>query len=239
LPVPKQGPNARYYGASHLYSDDAGETWRQFGDKTPLAPQVDATRLKRIEAEGMPPERIEANYGGPPGPLHSYHHKILASNPIVDDRGRPWVIVDSPLVGDAHLFRHEEEGKWIGTPLGEVVRSLLPGYLIRYFGQLSRHRDGTIEVVLMTSPRANRGWGAIGTTLVRLIVDMDARVIHQQVVNPPQPDRAQWLPSLQRWCPHAPPDKPALLYTRGINAGGYSQNRNRVETEVWLQIPMG
>ena len=36
---------------------------------------------------------------------------------------------------------------------------------------------------------------------------------------------------------HASIQRPALTYTRGINAGGYSQNRNRLETEVRLQLP--
>ena len=235
--VPGQGADARYYGASHVYSDDAGETWRQFGDAHPLVLPADAGRLQRIEGPGLSPERIEARYGGPRGPLNSYYRKMVLSNPVVDERGRPWAIVHNLLAGDAQLYRHEEKGPWIGTPLGEPVRRLLPGYQIRHCGQLSRHRDGTIEAVLMVSPEAETGWGANGTTLVRLECDAQGRVIRQSLVRAPEPGMPHWMPSLERWCWHAPVDRPALLYTRGLNAGGYSNNVNSVKTEVWVEQP--
>ena len=234
LPVPARGPNARYYGASHLFSDDSGLSWRQFGGAAPLVLPADAAQLKRIEGSGMPPARIEASYGGPRGPLHSYYHKMVLSNPVVDERGRPWAIVHNLLAGDAQLYRHEEEGQWAGIPLAATVHALLPGYHLRHCGQLSRRRDGSIVAVLMASPAPGVGWGDNGTTLVRLVVDADGRVSHKEIVGPPQPGMPHWLPSLERWCWHAPADRPALLYTRGMNAGGYGNNVNRVKTEVWL-----
>jgi hypothetical protein len=233
LPVPDQGANARYYGASHLCSDDSGATWRQFGDAAPLPQPADAARLKRIESSGMPPERIEANYGGPRGPLHSYYHKMVLSNPVVDDRGRPWAIVHNLLLGEADLYRHEDAG-WVGTPLAETVRSLAPGFLIRHCGQLSRQRDGSIEAVLMVSPKAGTGWGDNDTALVRVLVDATGKITHLELVRAPEPGMPSWLPSLERWCFHAAFDKPALLYTRGFNAGGYDKNVNSVKTELWL-----
>lgn len=237
LPVPGQGADARYYGASHVYSDDAGETWRQFGDTAPLVLPADAGRLQRIEGPCMAPKRIEAHYGGERGPLNSYYHKMVLSNPVVDERGHPWAIIHNLLAGDAQLCRHEESGVWGGTPLAEPVRTLLPGYQIRHCGQLSRHRDGTIEAVLMVSPEAEVGWGAKGTALVRLEFDAAGRVIRQSLVRPPERDLPHWMPSLERWCWHAPVDRPALLYTRGLNAGGYSNNINSVKTEVWVDQP--
>jgi hypothetical protein len=235
LPVPGQGPDARYYGASHLYSDDAGDTWRQFGDRPALVFAADAGQLDRIEGAGLAPERIETHYGGVPGPLHSYHHKMTLSNPVIDERGRPWAIVHNLLAGDAQLYRHQENGLWVGTPLAEPVRRLLPGYRIRYCGQLSRHRDGTLEAVLMVSPANEVGWGGKGTSLVRLELDAEGRVTRPSLVRAPEADLAHWLPSLERWCWHAPVDRPALLYTRGLNAGGYSNNVNSIRTEVWLE----
>lgn len=237
LPVPSRGPEARYYGASHIYSDDAGQTWRQFGDSAPLALPADAARLKRIEGSEMAPERIEAQYryGGPLA-LTSYYHKMVLSNPVVNQQGQPWVIVHNLLAGDAQLCRYEEQGQWIGTPLLEPVRSLLPGYRIQHCGQLARREDGSIEAVLMVSPKNEMAWGAPGTTLVRLVFDAHARVSHKELVSRPEPHIPQWLPSLERWCPHAPVASPALLYTRGINAGGGKQNVNDVRTEVWLRV---
>ena len=159
-----------------------------------------AGRLQRIEGAAMTPERIEPHYGGPNGPLHSYHHKMVLSNPIVDQLGRPWVMVHNLLAGDAQLYRHEEEGAWVGTPLAEPVRALLPGYHIRHCGQLSRTRNGIITAVLMAAPADAVGWGAKGTTLVRLECDPAGRVTHKSLVCKSDPDLAHWLPSLERWC---------------------------------------
>jgi hypothetical protein len=87
------------------------------------------------------------------------------------------------------------------------------------------------------SPEAEPGWGANGTALVRLECDAQGRVVRQSLVRKPEADIPHWMPSLERWCWHAPVDRPALLYTRGLNAGGYSNNVNSVKTEVWLDQP--
>ncbi len=236
LPAPQAGNAARYYGASHLYSDDFGDTWRQFGSPQALALPVPGAELRRIEGDAMPPERTQREYGGPRGPEHSYYNKILLSNPITDDRGRPWLILHNVLAGDAELYRHEEGRGWTPTPLLNAVRSVLPGFDIRHCGQLSRHRDGTIEGVLMVAPPDQRGWGPPGTELVRFLASHQGDLLQTTRVRPPDPDTPHWLPSIERWCWHSHFDRPALLFTRGQNAGGYDHNRNDVNTEVWLQI---
>jgi hypothetical protein len=101
---------------------------------------------------------------------------------------------------------------------------------------LSRRRDGSIEAVLMVSPETGVGWGDQGTTLIRLVVDLAGQVLHKNMVRAPEVGMPHWLPSLERWCPHAPIDRPALLFTRGRNAGGYGNNVNSVKTEVWLDF---
>ena len=236
LPVPDVGPNARYYGASHLFSDDSGETWRQFGDAGPLALPAPGAELKRIESDTMPSERIEAKYGGAPGPLNSYYHKILLSNVAVDENDQPWVIVHNLLKGSAQLYHHKDSTGWTGIPLDQAVRSILPGFHILHCGQVSRHRDGAIEAVLMVAPESQRAWGTKGTELVRVLVGADGSIRRSELVCPIDPDMPHWLPSIERWCWHAPVDRPMLLYTRGVNAGGYQHNRNSVKTEVWLRL---
>jgi len=237
LPHPRPGARGRYYGGSHLYSDDGGDTWHQFGLAEPLGLPVPGDRLRRIEGDGMPAERSEPRYGGPRGPGHSYYHKILLSNLAVDDRRRPWVILHNLLDGTARLYRHDDGAGWVGTPLEGAVASLLPGFRILHCGQVSRHRDGTIEAVVMVAPRAERAWGTPGTELVRLLVGPDGAVARSELVRGRDPAMPHWLPSLERWCPHAPVDRPALPFIRDINSGGYAHNRNRVDTEVWLQLP--
>ena len=236
LPVPKQGPDARYFGASHLYSDDAGETWRQFGHDGALEPLVASEKLERIEGRTLAADRTEAKYAGPNGPLHSYYHKMVLSNPVVDDEGWPWVIVHNLLQGDAALYHFESSRGWVGVALREAAAKLWPESHIRHCGQLARHRDGTLEAVLMLSPAAATGWGAKETTLARLTFSTGGQLLRSQLVRPLDAAAPQWLPSIERYCPHAALDRPALLYTRGLNAGGYSNNKNSVETEVWVEI---
>jgi hypothetical protein len=195
LPVPDVGPNARYYGGSHLYSDDAGLTWRQFGDSEPLTLPAPAAQLKRIEDEGMDRNRIEADYGGPRGPNHSYYHKILLSNITVGDQGRPWVVLHNLLDATANLYRYEQKPGWVGTPLAEAVREVFPNSHIRHCGQVSRHQDGTVEVVLMVAPPNEHGWGAKGTELVRVLVDPAGSVRESELVRQPDPDTPNWLAS--------------------------------------------
>ncbi|HUT34519.1 MAG TPA: BNR-4 repeat-containing protein, partial [Planctomycetota bacterium] len=236
LPVPEAGPEARYYGASHLHSDDSGATWRQLGRAEPLKGPAPAAVLARIECDALDPARTEKEYGAAPGPLNSYYHKILLSNPAIDEAGQPWVIVHNLLTRTASLFRWQGAAGWAATPLLDAVRSVLPGFHIQHCGQLSRHRDGTVEAVLMAAPEGERAWGAKGTRLVRVLVGPAGAIRRTELMCPQEEsDVPCWLPSLERWCWHAPVERPALLYTRGINAGGYQHNRNSVNTEVWAQ----
>jgi len=233
LPVPEQGANARYYGTSHIYSDDSGQTWQQFGGLVLDHLPAGAASLQRIEGTTLAPMRIEACYNSNNGPLAltSYYHKMVLSNPVVDDRDQPWVIVHNLLTGDAQLFLHEDNGLWVGTPLIAPI----PGYRIQHCGQLSRHRDGTIEAVLMVSPIDELGWGASGTTLIRMQFDGKGKLINNLFLFGTEQKMPSWLPSLERWCPNNKFDHPALLYTRGINAGGGKNNINSINTEVWIE----
>ncbi|MBN2295292.1 MAG: BNR-4 repeat-containing protein [Pirellulales bacterium] len=230
---------ARYYGASHIYSDDSGKTWRQFGDTEPLKLPVEVAHLKRLESDGINQKRVEPNVGSwdkLPGPLNSYYHQLLLSNLVIDEAGRPWVIVHNILTGDARLY-HAQDDKWVGQSLLSAVEAILPEFNITHCGQLSRHNDGALDVVLMVAPKRSPGWGPKETELVRLQISTDGRIGPARQVCEPDPTAANWLPSIERWSWNAPIGSPALIFTRGINAGGYSANRNSVNTEVRLQLP--
>jgi hypothetical protein len=90
----------------------------------------------------------------------------------------------------------------------------------------------------MVLPDGRKGWGDPGTELVRVLIGPDGRTRPTELVRPPDPAMAHWLPSIERWCWHAPAPQPALLFTSGTNASmNASTNRNSLNTEVWLQVP--
>ena len=229
----------RYYGASHVYSDDSGETWRQFGDSRPQEGPVEVSRLKRIEGDAMHPERLD------PKPTHwthkpvfrnSYYHQILLSNLAVDVDGRPWVILHNILKGHARLY-HARDGKWLDIPLHPAIETFLPGFRVAHCGQLSLRADGVLEAVLMVAPENQPGWGEKGMELVRMMIGPDGRISGTQLVCKPNPNVPHWLPSIER-CQDPPVRRPALIYMRGFNASGHAYHAtNEVNTEVWLQLP--
>lgn len=230
-----------YYGASALCSDDGGRRWRRAGADGPLALPADVGDLQPLDGPGLSAARIQSpehrQQQAARGPGQYYYNAILLSNPALDERGRPWVILHNILLGEADLYRLESD-RWRGLPLTEAARDVAPGHRISHAGQLSRHRDGTLEAVVTVAPEGAHEFGAPGTKLVRLLVRPEGRVTDAQFAVEPSADGVpDWLPSLQRRSSEASWERPALLYTRGHNAGGYDHNINDLATEVRLQIP--
>ncbi|MBM4081483.1 MAG: hypothetical protein FJ278_17400 [Planctomycetes bacterium] len=230
----KLSDSVYYYGASHIYSDDRGDTWRQFGKPQTLETPATASDLALIEAGALQPERTHTpTHPSQPttgGPMSYYYNEILLSNPVIDPAGRPWVIVHNVLKRDAQLYR-AEDGRWIPTPLLAAVKAVLPDFGIAHCGQLARHADGTLEAVLMVTHKDSPGaWGALDTELVRLLIDADGQPRNSELVAEMNPNVPNWLPSVER----SPRKQPALLYTHGLNSG---KNKNDLTTEVWLDMP--
>ena len=235
---PRAG-GSRYHGASHLLSEDGGLSWRQLGGG-PLSLPVAVTDLALIEGPDAPDDRIEPpdyeEAHAAPGPLNYNYLQMLLSNPVVDDEGMPWVVVHNGLTGGAVLYRGAAAG-WAGVPLLGAVHGLYPGWRIHQQSTLSRHADGTLDVVLMVAPQDAPGWGPDETELVRLWITPGGEMHSVAPVCAPDSAAAHWLPSLERGSGAVPPDLPALLYTSGRNAGGFDQNVNALNTEVWLHLP--
>jgi hypothetical protein len=237
---------AWYYGASHVYSDDSGESWRQLGDGAPLVLPAAVGSLKRIEGDEFHAHRtlpLEDKQRLPStGPSQYYYFNILLSNPVIDETGCPWVVVHNLLRGEADLY-HADENTWTGTPLRDVVSTLVPDHQISHMGQLSRRSDGTLEIVLTVVPQdiESHRYGAAGTKLVRILVDAAKTTGSCELVCQPDSEGApNWQPNIQRPTGHTTIVRPALLWTRGINSHTLTEmhtNVNEVLTEVWLQVP--
>ena len=92
-------------------------------------------------------------------------------------------------------------------------------------------------MALMIEPTDECVWGPPGTYIVRVVAKTDGtETAVEQVVSPDQA-LAQWLPALEHPNRSHPDHVPSLLYTKGVNAGGFGNNRNVSETEVYLSCP--
>jgi hypothetical protein len=99
---------------------------------------------------------------------------------------------------------------------------------------LSCDRAGTLYAALMIEPTSDPIWGPNGTRIVCLRIHPSHPEIAVEPICEPDETVAQWLPAQEQpgWVPldHTP----ALLYTRGTNAGGFELNKNETATQVWL-----
>jgi hypothetical protein len=228
IPVNKTG---KYYGASHLYSSDEGQTWRQVGQTDALKTPVPASELTRIEGSTLHESRIEPNPTPPlPCPPEgSYYNQMVLSNAVADGSGGLRVLLLNPFSGTAQLARLEGTA-WTLTDLPPPVQN---GSWYTHVGQLA-WADGKLRAVVTVGPKGLHEWGANQTTLARLDFDDTGKVVANEVIRPPEAARAVWLPSLER----GSKDAPALLYTCGVVASRGlkgANNINSVETEVVLE----
>ncbi|WP_425396035.1 BNR-4 repeat-containing protein [Aeoliella sp.] len=242
LPYARLGEDARYYGAAHIYSDDGGDTWKQLDNDKPLSTPIAADALYRIEGNGMTASRTSPTHRGKGGPWHPYVYRMMLSNISLDEHNNPRIIMGNLMDGTAKLWRHTSDAGWESQELKHHLDSLveksdLPPYRIQHLPCVARLPNGHLQVVLMVSPIASTGWGADYTRLARLEFDADLQFQSIEWVAQSNSRDADWIPSLEFYDHRDPYRTPAMLFTRGRNAGGYSNNVNDVETEVLLQLP--
>ena len=225
-----------YFGASHICSEDSGATWRDFGDGIIGAEPVSVEALALLEGEPSPDRIASPTFWkthAEPGPTNREYLHMLLSNVAVDLAGEPHVVYHNGLLGTATLWSHTPSG-WRAIDLTKTATRDASGYRIHQQSSLSYDTSGQLRVALMIEPTSECVWGPNGTRIVYLVVDQESPEIKVQHITEPDEAVAQWLPALEQ--PGlAPMDhEPVLLYTRGVNAGGFSANKNQTATEVWF-----
>lgn len=236
------GDGSIHYGASHIQSRDCGKSWST-SDGTELAGRPfeaeavpdfgDAGSVDRVQSRSEV-ARFEA-----PGPENYNYQQMNLSNPVTDSSGALHVVLHNNRKGTADLWSLSDR-TWSLSDRTWSVRHLTDAALkgsngrIHPQSSLSIDSTGTLYVVLMVEPTDHCVWGPNGTTLARLQIDQSGVDGHSLCVM--DPESAQWLPALE----HPPlgglDQTPALLYTRGQNAGGFGDNQNELSTEVHLVI---
>jgi len=228
-----------YYGASHLHSDDGGETWASF-DAGPIgSTPAAAESIPCLENEPSPARIQSAAHRrscDQPGPRHFHYQKLLLSNPVVDDDGAPHVIVHNGLDGTAELWSHVG-GHWTARSLTDVLTQGDSKKRVHMQSSLSLDGRGRLNAALVIEPTRQCVWGPPGTYIVRVLVSRTSRALKAETVCRPEKDTAQWLPALAHRAAGGCGSALPLLYTRGHNAGGFNSNKNTLATEVWLVRP--
>jgi len=225
-----------YYGVSHLQTTDGGRHWRQDGGPLPALPAPAAALALLTGADD--PDRLQAAADQAryslPGPMNNNYRQMCLSNPVTDQHGRLHVIVHNGLTGTAHWYGRGKDGWRNHSLMGHA--SVAGKRRIHMQSALARSTGSDLRVALMVDDTECCTWGAPGTSL--LLIDLAPESLTSRTVDriSAAAPEAAWLPALEQtmgWS--GAPHTPALLYTHGVNAGGFSTNVNTVQTEVHLR----
>ena len=224
---------AIHYGASHIQSRDEGRSWSTsngegLGARSIAAVSVpflgdagSADRAQSIEEQ----RRYET-----PGPENYNYQQMNLSNPATDARGALHVVLHHNRLGTAALWTLLE-GEWSSRELSEAVLRE-SNFRVHPQSSLSIDSRGTLHAALMVEPTEACVWGPPGTYVVWVTVE--GQEITVECVSAQEPEVAQWLPALEHPTLGGLDHAPALMYTRGRNAGGFGDNQNELETAVHL-----
>ena len=230
--------SALCYSASHIFSRDSGKSWcNSSGSTLSLPTPVSSVPLMTgdITTERIQSVEKQREYDLP-GPKNVNYQQILLSNPVIDESGAVHAVLHNGLTGSAELmtFIH---GKWSSKPLTTVAASGDgngdAAKRVHVQSSLSIGPAGRLHVALMIEDTGECVWGPPGTYIVLVEVTSDGHMSARYVTTP-DAACAQWLPAFEHVSETSPNHAPPLLYTKGINGGGFGNNKNRVETEVYL-----
>ncbi len=224
------------YGASHIVSRDAGETWcDDNGDVLPQSSSVLAIPLMMDENRSERVQSLtEQREHDQPGPRNLGYQQIILSNPVVAPSGVVHVVLHNGLTGTADLMSRYGSGTWTATSLTSAATHGDPIRRIHVQSSLCILPNGRPRVALMVEPTPECVWGAPGTSIVLAELREDGTCSRSVQVTPSDPEYATWLPSQPHQVVASRGCMPPLLYTKGVNAGGFANNKNTVKTEVFF-----
>lgn len=222
-----------YHGASHLVSADGGETWSSFPGIIVDTP-VKARAVPLVEGSYQPhriatPAFLEKY--APVGPTSKEYAQIHLSNIVTDTKGIPYFLYHNGFEGTVALMRYENG--WTSTDLKTMLAKNYPGYRVHVQSTLTITETGKLYTGLMLEPTQINQWGAPGTSTVVLTIDPTSSKTKEVFSTPIDPEIAQWLPAFVH-PQQAVPKAPFMIYTEGVNAGGFQNNHNEVATKVKL-----
>ncbi len=223
------------YAASHLRSLDDGFTWLDDQER-PLPPNAAATAIPLLTGTDtinriQPADTQEATSG--PGPHNFNYQQLLLSNAVAGPDAAVYVILHNNLTGSVDLIQWHN-GKWRSRDLTATALAGRAGCRIHPQSSLARTADGRLFAALMIEPTDSCVWGPPGTWITCLEVAGFDGPIRRLDIMQPESAYAQWLPAFPHQTLPVGTCMPPMLFTHGVNAGGFDQNANTIETEVRL-----
>jgi hypothetical protein len=198
---------------AYMVSHDLGETWTR-ADGTPIALPANVDTLDTL-----------ANDGGPTGP-------VLDSGPLaVSKDGVPYLVYSANLPGVSRFYLASPAPGlgWTRRDLTPYLPEAVRGWDINMAmgGGITFSESGraTIVVAVLNPPKEERSllkyWGHRSCEVVRLWSDDGMKTFQSEVLGTIDPNRAHWLPNIERATGHnRVPDPAGVIFTDGPSGGG-------------------
>ncbi|MFH1267346.1 MAG: BNR-4 repeat-containing protein [Planctomycetota bacterium] len=203
------GKPGRAHTVGYLRSPDLGKTWER-SDGTRVELPATAKTVTVIADESQ-----EASPG------------LRCGSIAVDPSGVPHVLFSSSSSLDpvgAWIASPDASGKWHRRAVLDELTGPLAGRRLTMAGGLTIASDGRMFVALqaLKAPPGADTWGHASNEIVRLESPGAGRPFEARIVSSPNPDRAHWLPNIERPTGHNRVDAPSLIYTAGPPGEGCS-----------------
>ncbi len=168
------------------------------------------------------------------GPAHISYRQHILSNLSINKTGQVAVVIHDTSRGSAMIgIRHSNKTiNWISLNLKKLCE--LEDSIIGPSSALHLADTGQMTICIQIHPTSEVPiMGNPNSQLLILVLDASGNPISHEFMTAEKPNIA-WLPSIER---HHFSQNPAILYTEGINLGGFDNNINRTITNhVWLYL---
>ena len=192
----------RLQTVGYMRSDDSGKTWHRL-DGTRIEAPATAETVDVLASGGVDVGRV-----------------LRAGAMAVNAQGIPHVVysVQEEGRGRSFLAKPSDNGTWTHTELNRHLPKEWVDWNLVMPGGLAFNDSGQLFVAatVQDPKKEEQGWGHPSSEVVELAPANGQRELSFRRVSRADPERAHWLPNIERHTGHNEvPDRPGLIYTSG------------------------